>query len=98
NCVDYQVTCSTLSGSAVSCPSVSTPTISVKTSFDTLQQIINPGFLTAPIGTNQWENIFTAFFLQRVDPTVKGHTSGFSEFFAVDLGATNAQGEGTLQI
>jgi YVTN family beta-propeller protein len=98
NCVDYQVTCSNLSGTAISCPSTPTPSIEVKTSFDTLQQIINPGFLTAPIGTNQWENIFTAFFLQRVDPTVKGHTSGFSEFFAVDLGATNAQGAGTLQI
>jgi YVTN family beta-propeller protein len=97
-CVDYQVSCSTLSGSAISCPSIPTPSITVKTSFDTQQLIINPGFLTAPIGTNQWENIFTAFFLQRVDPTVKGHTSGFSEFFAVDLGATNAQGEGTLQI
>ena len=57
NCVDYQVTCSTLSGGAISCPSVSTPTISVKTSFDTLQQIINPGFLTTPIGTNDWTNI-----------------------------------------
>jgi YVTN family beta-propeller protein len=98
NCVDYQVTCSTLSGSAISCPSTSTPSITVKTSFDTPQQITNPGFLTAPIGTNQWENIFTSFFLQRVDPTVKGHTTGFSEFFAVDLGATNAQGAGMLQI
>ncbi len=96
NCVDYQVTCSTLSGSAVSCPSVSTPTISVKTSFDTVQQIVNPGFLTTPIGTNDWTNIFDSFYLMRIDPTMKGRTRGFSEFYAVDLGAGNQEGVGTL--
>jgi len=53
--------------------------------------------LTTPIGTNAWTNIFTAFYLQRVDPTVKGRTKGFSEFVAVDLGASNEQGAGTLQ-
>jgi YVTN family beta-propeller protein/probable HAF family extracellular repeat protein len=98
NCVDYEVTCSSTSGGTISCPSVSTPAITVKTSFDTLQQIINPGFLTTPIGTNNWTNIFEAFYLQRVDPTVKGRTQGFSEFVAVDLGATNQQGAGTLQL
>jgi YVTN family beta-propeller protein len=97
NCVDYQVTCSTTSGSQITCPSETSPTISVKTSYDTLQQIINPGFLTTPIGTNDWTNIFTAFYLQRIDPTTKGRTSGFSEFVAVDLGAANGQGAGTLQ-
>ncbi len=97
NCVDYQVTCSTTSGSQITCPNESSPTISVKSSYDTLQQIINPGFLTTPIGTNEWTNIFTAFYLQRIDPTTKGRTSGFSEFVAVDLGATNGQGAGNLQ-
>ena len=97
NCVDYQVTCSTTSGSQITCPDESSPTIAVKTSYDTLQQIIDPGFLTTPIGTNDWTNIFTAFYLQRIDPTTKGRTSGFSEFVAVDLGATNGQGAGTLQ-
>ena len=97
NCVDYQVTCSTTSGSQITCPNESTPTITVKTSYDTQQQIINPGFLTTPIGTNEWTNIFTAFYLQRIDPTTKGRTSGFSEFVAVDLGATNREGAGNLQ-
>jgi YVTN family beta-propeller protein len=97
NCVDYQVTCSDTSGSAISCPSTSTSSITVKTSFDTQQQIINPGFLTTPIGTNDWSNIFDAFYLQRIDPTVKGRTKGFSEFVAVQLGASNDQGAATLQ-
>ena len=97
NCVDYQVTCSNTGGGQITCPSESSPTITVKTSFDTLQPITNPGFLTAPIGTNDWTNIFDSFFLQRIDPTMKGRTSGFSEFLAVDLGATNSQGAGTLQ-
>ena len=97
NCVDYQVTCSSSTGNAISCPSISTPSITVKTSFDTQQQIINPGFLTTPIGTNNWTNIFDAFYLQRIDPTVIGRTKGFSEFVAVELGATNDQGAATLQ-
>jgi sugar lactone lactonase YvrE len=95
-CEDYQVTCTDMSGNAISCPNESTPTIDVKTSYDTTQSIVNPGFLTAPIGTNNWTNIFTAFFLQRIDPTTKGHTTGFSEFFAVDLGASNPQGAAQL--
>jgi YVTN family beta-propeller protein len=97
NCVDYQVTCSSTGGSQITCPSESSPTITVKSSFDTLQPITNPGFLTTPIGTNNWANIFDSFFLQRIDPTMKGKTSGFSEFLAVDLGATNGEGAGTLQ-
>lgn len=98
NCVDYQVTCSSTSGGTITCPSVATPTITVKTSFDTQQLITNPGFLTTPIGTNNWTNIFEAFYLQRIDPTVKGRTNGFSEFVAVDLGASNGQGAGTLKL
>ncbi len=97
NCVDYQVTCANTGGSQITCPSESSPTITVKTSFDALQPITNPGFLTTPIGTNNWTNIFDSFYLQRIDPTMKGKTSGFSEFVAVDLGATNSQGAGTLQ-
>jgi YVTN family beta-propeller protein len=92
NCVDYQVTCSTTSGNPIACPSEAQPTIAVQTSFDTLQSIVNPGFLMTPIGQNQWQNIFTGL----TDPTVKGKTKGFSEFVAMDLGATNAQGPGTL--
>lgn len=92
NCVDYEVTCSNTAGNPITCPSESTPSIAVQTSFTTLQGIVNPGFLTTPIGENEWTNIFTGFS----DPTIKGRTKGFSEFVAVDLGASNAQGLGTL--
>ena len=98
NCVDYQVTCSSPSGGTISCPSEPSPTISVKTSFDTQQSIVNPGLLTTPIGENEWANIFESFYLQRIDPTVKGRTKGFSEFVAVDLGASNGQGAGTVNV
>jgi YVTN family beta-propeller protein len=92
NCVDYEVTCSNTAGTQITCPSESTPSIAVQTSFTTLQGIVNPGFLTTPIGENDWTNIFTGFS----DPTIKGRTKGFSEFVAVDLGASNTQGLGTL--
>jgi YVTN family beta-propeller protein len=94
NCVDYEVTCSDNSGNPIACPSESQPTIAVQTSFSSSQAITNPGYLTTPIGLNQWQNIFTGFS----DPTVKGKTSGFSEFVAVDLGATNPQGLAQLKI
>jgi YVTN family beta-propeller protein len=92
NCVDYEVTCSNAAGTPIACPSESTPSIAVQTSFTTLQGIVNPGFLTTPIGENDWTNIFSGFS----DTTIKGRTKGFSEFVAVDLGASNGQGLGTL--
>jgi hypothetical protein len=96
NCVDYQVTCSNgNNNSPISCPSEPSPNISVETSYNTQQTIINPGFLTAPIGTNQWQNIFSGLSLLPM-PTTRGITKGFSEFYAVDLGAGNAQGAGTF--
>jgi YVTN family beta-propeller protein len=88
NCVDYQVTCSNTSGSPVACPSEPQPTIAVQTDFSTSQGITNPGYLTTPIGENDWTNIFTGFS----DPTMRGKTKGFSEFVAVSLGSTNSQG------
>jgi hypothetical protein len=97
NCINYQVTCSdATTNSPITCPGEPTPNISVKTSYDTVQTIVNPGFLTAPIGTNQWQNIFSQFYLQRVDPSTKGFTKGFSQFYAVALGASNGQGAGAL--
>jgi YVTN family beta-propeller protein len=93
NCVDDEVTCSR-GGSPISCPGEAQPTIAVQTSFATLQGIINPGYLTTPIGENDWANIFSGFS----DPTVKGKTTGFSEFVAVSLGANNPQGLAKLQI
>lgn len=94
NCVDYQVTCSDMNGNQISCPSESSPTISVQTTFTSSGSIINPGFLTTPIGQNNWTNIFSGYS----DPTVKGKTQGFSEFVAVDLGATNPQGLAKMQV
>jgi len=88
NCVDNIVTCTNTSGSPITCPSEAQPTIGVETDFATSQAITNPGYLTTPIGKNNWKNIFDSF----TDPKVKGKTKGFSEFVAVDLGATNSQG------
>jgi len=88
NCIDDQVTCSDNNGNQIPCPSEAQPTIAVQTSFTTSQAIVNPGYLTTPIGQNMWQDIFSGFS----DPTVKGKTVGFSEFIAVDLGATNPQG------
>jgi len=93
NCVDDQVRCSE-SGSPITCPSEPTPTIAVQTSFHTSQAIINPGYLTTPIGENDWTNIFVSYS----DPTVRAKTTGFSEFVAVDLGTTNSQGAGSLTL
>ncbi len=94
NCVDFQVTCSDNNGNPIACPSEPQPTIAVETGFSSQQAITNPGYLTTPIGQNLWQNIFTGF----VDPKVKGMTSGFSEFVAVDLGATNPQGLAKFEI
>jgi YVTN family beta-propeller protein/uncharacterized repeat protein (TIGR03803 family) len=94
NCVDYQVTCQNNSGNQITCPGEAEPTIAVQTGFTTSQTITNPGYLTTPIGQNEWQNIFTSYG----DPTVKGKTKGFSEFVAVDLGATNAQGLANFKI
>ncbi len=94
NCIDDQITCSDNNGNPISCPSESQPTIAVQTSFTTGQAIVNPGYLTTPIGQNQWQDIFTGFS----DPTVKGKTQGFSEFIAVDLGVTNPQGAAHFEL
>ena len=94
NCVDYKVTCTNTAGSPITCPGEPEPTIGVETDFSTSQAIVNPGYLTTPIGKNQWTNIFESF----TDPKVKGKTKGFSEFVAVSLGATNPQGLAQLQM
>ncbi len=91
NCIDYKVTCS-----PSPCPPGKTGYITVETSFNSNQSIVNPGFLTTPIGENSWSNILTAFYLTRIDPTARGHTKGFSEFVAVSLGTTNPEGLGNF--
>lgn len=94
NCVDYQVTCQDNNGNTIACPSEVSPTIDVETGFDTSQAIVNPGYLTTPIGENQWTNIFTGFS----DPLIKGKTQGFSEFVGVDLGVSNPQGQANMKV
>jgi hypothetical protein len=94
NCIDYQVTCSNAEQQPVACPSETTASIAVLTSFNSNQAIVNPGLFTAPIGTDSWTNILDAYYFMRIDPTAHGHTKGFSQFVAVALGATDAQGLG----
>ena len=109
NCVDYQVTCSDTNGNSIPCPSEPQPSILVQTGFTTSQSIVNPGYLTTPLGENQWSNIFTGLS----DPTVRGKTKGFgsgpldptrnqlqtgAEFVAVSLGATNPSGLANLKL
>jgi YVTN family beta-propeller protein len=96
NCVDHIVTCSDNDGNPITCPTASA--IGVQTSFNTSQSIVNPGYLTTPIGENQWNNIFSGFYGTGNLITVKGKTTGFSEFVAVDLGAGNPQGQAKFQI
>jgi len=86
-CEDYQVSCTDTNGNSIACPNATTP--DVTTSYSTQQTITDPGFLKTPIGVNDWTNIFTAYFLPRIDATMKGRTSGFSEFVAVDLAGSN---------
>jgi YVTN family beta-propeller protein len=88
NCIDDKVTCSDNNGNPITCPSQPQPTIAVQTSFSTSQQIINPAYLTTPIGQNNWQNIFTGY----ANSSIRGKTQGFSEFIAIDLGATNEEG------
>jgi hypothetical protein len=90
--VDFQVTCSDDNGDPITCPGEPQPSIVVQTDFSTAQAITNPGYLTTPIGQNQWTNILTDFFSQGPLIKAKGKTSGFSEFVVVDLGAQNPQG------
>jgi len=94
NCIDDEVTCSDNNGNPISCPSEPQPTIAVQTTFTTSQAIINPGYLTTPIGQNMWQNIFSGFS----DPTAKGKTQGFSEFIAVDLGPFGPQGAAHFEL
>ena len=80
NCTVFQVKCT-----PSPCPSSGQP-ITLKTAFDSSQPITNPGFLQAETGTNDWHNIFTDFYLPKIDGTVKGGSTQFSDFVAVVLG------------
>ena len=84
----FRLTCQDALGSPVTCPEPTGP-YTVYTSWDAPpgQTIVNPAFLKAeiaPIGSQQWENIFTSFYVTRTDGTAVGRTKGsFSDFVVV---------------
>ena len=84
----FRATCQDSSGNPVTCPRTTGP-YDVKTSWNSPagQTISNPAFLMAeiaPVGTQAFTNIFTAYSPKRIDPTVSGRTTpGFSDFVVV---------------
>jgi sugar lactone lactonase YvrE len=87
----FRATCQDSSGNPVTCPQTTGP-YTHYTSWNTpsgAPPISTPAFLTAPAGTNAWQNDFTAFSQTRIDPTGAGHTCcGLSDFVFVDLGTS----------
>jgi hypothetical protein len=86
-CEIFRLTCENISsGSTVDCPENPNP-YTVTINWNTLETITNPGFLKAPLGTNEWENILTFFSQKRLDPpdpTGSGRTGPrFSDFVFV---------------
>ena len=86
NCVVYRVSCIDQMGDAVACPSEETPTILIKSSYYTADNVsaANADFLKDPTqGQNQWEQLTDVQFQQNVfDPTTSGKGSSFSDFVA----------------
>jgi YVTN family beta-propeller protein len=100
DCVDHVVTCSNdPSGNPiVDCPLPAGGTIDVETDFATGQSIVNPGYLTATVGQNNWQNIFSGIFQEGPRTKVSGKTAGFSEFVAVSLGVQSPQGQARFEL
>jgi len=94
NCIDYQVTCTNTARQAIKCPTTTSGYILFWSTYDTGQPIVNPGFLTTPIGANTWQNVLDSFYLTQADPTAHGHTKGWSEFVSVAVGVTVSEGLG----
>ena len=84
NCIVYSVVCEDPDTDAdTPCPSEPTPTIDIKTSYDTTQTITSPDFLKAdPIGSNNWFSIFESFVPQKIDGTTAGKGNNFSDLVA----------------
>ena len=87
----FRVTCENSSGTPVPCPA-SGGTYEVRTSWEpTGQTIVAPAFLKASEGTNIWENIFTNYYEDRIDPTGTGRACcRYSDFVFVDGGSAMA--------
>jgi hypothetical protein len=87
----FRVTCENSADSPVPCPA-SGGTYEVRTSWEpTGQVIVAPAFLKAPEGTNIWENIFTNYYEDRIDPTGSGRACcRYSDFVFVDGGSAMA--------
>ncbi len=87
----FRVTCENSAGTPIPCPAPG-GTYEVKTSWGpTGQVIVAPAFLRAPEGTNDWENIFTNYYEDRIDPTGAGRACcRYSDFVFVDGGSAMA--------
>jgi hypothetical protein len=87
----FRVTCENSAGTPVTCPD-SGGTYEVKTSWEpTGQPIVAPAFLKATEGMNNWENIFTNYYEDRIDPTGTGRACcRYSDFVFVDGGSAMA--------
>jgi hypothetical protein len=85
----FRATCQDSSGNPVGCPQTTAP-YDVYTSWNSPsgQTIRSPAFLMAeiaPVGQQNWTNIFTAYSQTRIDPTSGGRTCcSFSDFVFVD--------------
>jgi hypothetical protein len=84
-CEVFRVTCEGSNGTTVECPP-NPNSYTVTINWNTQATIVNPGFLKAPLGTNDWENILSFFSQKRLDPdpTGVGRTKGsFSDFVSI---------------
>ncbi len=87
----FRATCEYSDHSPATCPEPG-GTYTVKTGWEPTGQIlVSPAFLKAEVGTNDWENIFTAYYEDRIDPTGSGRTCcRYSDFVFVDGGSAMA--------
>lgn len=77
NCIIFHVSCS---GASQSDCTFQYDTLA---GYLTQQTIVQPGYLKDPNCGNQWTNIITDWSVNRLDPTTKSRTFGFSCFVAV---------------
>jgi len=90
----FRAACQDSSGNPATCPhTTGANTFYTSWNSPTGQTISNPAFLMAeiaPVGTQTFTNIFTAYSQTRTDPTVSGRTApSFSDFVVVqNIGGT----------
>ena len=88
----FRATCEDSGGTPIPCPAPG-GTYEVKTSWEPDQPVVAPAFLKAPQGTRDWEDILTAYYEDRIDPTGRGGTCcRLSDFVFVDRGESTTAG------